>query len=204
MAEIRMNMSFRSKAVECLLRFWSATKGATAVEAGLLSFPFIGVLAATFELGYVHVQNEILANAVARAGRLMMTGQVQANSQVKDATTFVNTYLCPSTGTRPLPTNFDCSKLIVDVRTATSFAATNMSNDIYKSATMFCPGKPGDIAIIRVAYPLGAILPLNLFDQSVGTVNDVPGSTGRYHILLGAAAFLEEPYATTYTQPTGC
>lgn len=193
-----------SKAIDLVSRFVSATKGATAVEAGLLSFPFIGALVATFELGYVHVQNEILANAVARAARLMMTGQVQANGQVKDAASFINTYLCPTTGTRPLPTNFDCTKLIVDVRTASTFSTSDMSNDIYKGSTMFCPGKPGDIAIIRVAYPLGAILPLSLFDQSVGTVSDVPNLSGRYHILLGASVFLEEPYATSYTQPTGC
>lgn len=182
-------------------RDWRA---ATAVEFALVGMPFLAMLVAIFELAYVHLESELLNGAVAKASRAMLTGQVQANSAVTNATTFINTYLCPSSGPRLMPANFDCGKLIVDVRPVTSFSTADMTNDIYKGSTEFCPGTAGAIVLMRVAYPLPAIFPLNLFNQTVGTVNDVPGQSGNYHILLGAALFQEEAFTNAYAPPTGC
>ena len=98
-----------------------------------------------------------------------------------------------------------CANLIVDVRPAANFVGGNMSNDLYNSQTNeFCPGKPGQVVVMRVAYPLPSIFPLALLGGSVGTVNDVPGMAGNFHILMGEAAFMEENYSGSYTMPPGC
>jgi hypothetical protein len=57
---------------------------------------------------------------------------------------------------------------------------------------------------LRVAYPLPAILPIDLFEPSVGLVDDVPGSPGWHHILLGESLFVEEQYGGSWSLPNGC
>ncbi len=178
-------------------------RGTTAVEFGLLALPFLAMICAVMELGYANFENEMLANAVSSAARAMLTGSLQA-ANVTTSQQFVSNYLCPSTG-RKLPMNFNCSNLIVDVRPAANFAAGDTANDFYASTSNeFCPGQPGQIIVMRVAYPLPAIMPLNLFNRTVGVVNNVPGLTGYFHILMASALFEEENYSGAYTPPAGC
>lgn len=73
-----------------------------------------------------------------------------------------------------------------------------------RASNTFCPGQPGQIVVLRVAYPLPAILPLNLFSRTVGVVSDVPKLSGSYHILMSSALFQEENYSGSYTSPSGC
>lgn len=184
-------------------RFGKDRRAATAVEFGLVAMPFLAILCAVFELGFVNFQNEMLANAVDSAARAMLTGNLQT-ANVTTAQQFITQYFCQSTN-RTLPSNFNCSNLIIDVRSATTFAAGDTANDFYKSTSnKFCPGQPGQIVVLRVAYPLPAILPLNLFSRTVGTVSDVPNLSGSYHILMSAALFEEENYSGSYTSPSGC
>lgn len=187
-------------------RFWffgRDRRGATAVEFALVAAPFFAIVCAVFEVGFYDFQNEMLANTVNRAARAMMTGSLQT-AGVTTAQQFVNNYLCPSTG-RTLPTSFNCSNLIIDVRSTTTFAAGDTTKSFYNSTSnKFCPGQPGQIMVLRVAYPLPAIFPANLFSPSSGVVTDVPNLPGRYHILLASALFEEENYAGTYTSPSGC
>jgi Flp pilus assembly protein TadG len=184
-------------------RFAADQRAATAVEFGLIALPFFAVLLAVFELGFADFQNEMLANGVDKAARAMLTGNLQT-ANISTVQGFKNAYLCAATG-GALPGNFNCANLIVDVRPAASFAAGDTANDFYKSANnQFCPGQPGQIMVVRVAYPLPAIMPLNLFNRTAGVVNDVPGLAGNYHILMSAALFQEENYAGGYTSPAGC
>ena len=183
--------------------FGKDQRGATAVEFGFIALPFLAVISAIFELGYANFQNEMLAYSVNTAARAMLTGSLQT-SNVTTAQQFVSTYLCPATG-RTLPLTFNCSNFIVDVRPATTFAAGDTTNDFYKSGSNeFCPGQPSQIMVMRVAYPLPAILPLNLFNRIAGVVSDVPNLAGNYHILMSAALFEEENYSGSYTSPSGC
>lgn len=184
-------------------RFTADRCGATAVEFGLIALPFLAMLCATFELGFANYMDETLANSVNDAARAMLTGKLQS-AGVATTKQFVSQYLCPATG-RTLPINFNCSNFIIDVRPASSFAAGDTTNDFYASSSNeFCPGQAGQIMVLRVAYPLPAILPLNLFSPSAGVVNNVPNLPGNYHILLASALFLEENYAGAYTPPAGC
>ncbi len=203
--ELFMKWQKAMRSILPLSRFRRDRRGATAVEFGLIALPFLAVICAIFEVAYVTFENELLAGAVNKAARAMLTGQTQAAS-VDTAAKFVSTYLCPATGTRLLPSNFNCNNLIVDVRTAASFTAGDMSKSFYASSgtNKFCPGAAGQIVVLRVAYPLPALLPLNLYNGALGTVSNVPGLPGNYHILLGEALFQEELFSTSYQAPSGC
>ncbi len=179
----------------------------------MVAVPFLGLLMAIFETGLMFFNSEGLEAAVQQAARNIMTGQAQKNG-VYSAATFVNTYLCPATGTRILPSFVDCTTLIVDVRTASSFSNASTSNSFYKTSSshVFCPGAPSNtgspvIVVVRVLYPMPVFLPLLGWFGPVmgGVVNDVPSNPGYKHLLLGTAVFQNEPYpSTNYTAPTGC
>ena len=197
----------------CWLRFASDRRGATAVEFGLIMVPFLGLLLGIFQIGILFFTSEGLEGAVQDAARNIYTGQAQA-ANISTIDAFRTTYLCPTTGARLLPGFIDCTKLIIDVRTATSFASANTNSDFYKTAStnQFCPGPPGSTVIVRVAYPMPVIIPviIGTSTQSVSTlrtgmVNDVPGNPGWKQLLLGTAVFVNEPYAAaSYTPPAGC
>ena len=194
-------------------RFLRGREGTSAVEFGLIAVPFLGLLLAILESGLVFLNSEGLEAAVQDAARNIMTGKAQAAS-ISTAAQFVSTYLCPTTGQRVLPSFVDCSKLIVDVRPAASFSAANLTNTFYRNpATLsFCPGSPGTIIVVRVAYPMTAYLPLIAVTNTgstqtitSGLVNDVPGNSGWKHLIVGTAVFQTEPFqSSTYTPPAGC
>jgi Flp pilus assembly protein TadG len=193
-------------------RFKSDRRGASAVEFGLIAIPFLGLLLAIFETGLMFLNSEGLEAAVQDAARNIMTGQAQA-ANVSTASQFVSTYMCPSTGQRILPSFIDCTKLIVDVRTASNFSSADVTKSFYQtpSSQQFCPGGPGVVTIVRVLYPMPVFLPLlggtikSFAPITAGIVNDVPGNAGYKHLLLGTAVFQNEPYqGSTYTPPAGC
>ena len=185
------------------LRCFRANRsGATAIEFGFIALPFLAILCAVFELGYANFKNELLGSAVETAARAMLTGSLQT-ANVTTSRQFISNYLCPANSFTSK--NFNCSQMIVDVRPAATFLAGDTANDFYKSTSNeFCPGQPGQIIIVRVAYPLPAILPLNLFNRTAGVVSDVPNLSGKYHILMGFSLFQEENYSGSYTSPSGC
>ena len=145
----------------------------------------------------------MLQGAMNNAARQLLTGQAQLAS-ISTATQFVQTYLCPTNGTQKVPSNFDCSKIVVDVRPASSFASADLTNTIYKTATQFCPAAPNQVSVLRIVYPLPAIFPLSLFSSNLGVVTDVPSQPGPKHILMGIALFQTENFAASYSPPSGC
>lgn len=176
----------------------------------MVAVPFLGLLAAVIETGLVFLNGTGLEAGVQDAARNIMTGEAQG-ANTTNATTFLTNYLCTSAG-RILPANMNCSDMIVDVRTAASFAAADTSSAFYTSgyARQFCMGAPGDIVIVRVAYPMPVFLPIIAGWSTIapvrgGLVNDVPNKPGWYHLLVGTAVFQNEPYpAANYTKPSTC
>lgn len=200
------------EAVRAVTRFRRDRKGTTAVEFGLVVVPFLGILLAIFETAFMFWNSEGLEAAVQDAARNILTGTAQA-ANISTADQFRTTYLCPATGRRILPSFIDCSQLIIDVRTATAFASADTSNDFYlnPASTQFCPGAPGTIVIVRVAYPMPVFLPIiagfsnaGIHQVTTGLISDVPNNPGMKHLLLGTAVFQTEPYAANYTAPAGC
>lgn len=192
------------------LRFLGNRRGSTSIEFAFVLIPFLALFLGLMQVGIFYFASESLESAVEAAARSLYTGTAQT-AGISSASAFRTTYMCPQTGPTMLPAIIDCSKLIIDVRSASSFSSANLSTDFYKSTPMFCPGAPGDIIIVRVIYPLPAIIPVlsgSPGSPSVlraGMVNDVPGNAGWKQLVLGTAVFQNEPYdGTKYVAPSGC
>lgn len=175
-------------------RFRRDDRGVYAVEFGLLALPFFGLLCASAEVAWVSFNAEQLQAAVDRAARQVMTGAAQTNNYATPAA-FVSALLCPTDGSRLLPASWDCSKLILDVRTAASFASADTGRSFYTGQTQYCLGNPSTIVVVRAAYPMSAALPLSIGNRFVGLANDVPNAPGWFHVLTGTAVLKTEPYS---------
>ncbi len=185
-------------------RFRRDDKAATAVEFAIIAVPFLGVLLAIFESTFVLFNAEVMDNVAANVSRQLMTGQIQSSGQTcaLQKQTFQN-MICPLSGVRPataLPSNFDCSKVIIDVRASNAVNNLDVSNSLYSnpSSAQFSPAPQGQNNIIRVIYPLPAILPV-LAGNTTATI--APIRNGQVvnggiwtHILMGIAVFRTEPY----------
>ena len=196
-------------------RFKRDDRGATAVEFAMVSVPFLGLLFAIFETAFVFFTTEGLEAATSDAARFIMTGQATAGSY-SGATDFRDKVICNPTAPRVriLPSFIDCSQLIVDVSTngssgSTSFTSADMSKSFYTNpSTKYCPGGSSDIVIVRIVYPMPAFLTI-LTIQSLGKVVATTDGLTNYggglkHMLMGTAAFRNEPFQGTYTPPAGC
>jgi Flp pilus assembly protein TadG len=196
-------------------RFQRDERGATAVEFAMVSVPFLGLLFAIFETAFVFFTNEGLEAATSDAARYIMTGQAAAGNYTS-ATDFRDKVICTPTAPRVriLPSFIDCSQLIVDVSTAgssgsTSFSSADMSKSYYTNPTMkYCIGAAGDIVVVRVVYPMPAYLTI-LTISSLGKISATTDGLTNYgggmkHMLMGTAAFRNEPFQGSYTPPTGC
>jgi Flp pilus assembly protein TadG len=167
-------------------RFLRRQEAATAIEFSLVAAPFIALILAILQTALAFFAGQVLESAVADSSRQILTGKAQTSnlSQSDFATAVCN----------KIQTLFKCSGLMIDVQTASSFAAANTSAptliyDAVGNVTntfQFNPGNPGDIVVMRVMYlwpvftgPLG----LGLSNQSNGTL-----------LLTATAVFKNEPY----------
>lgn len=189
-------------------------RGATAIEFGLVSIPFIGLLAMTFNVALAFFVERNLDAAVQNAARQIRTGAAQG-AATTTGSAFLNNYVCPKQGS--LLANFlDCTKLIIDVRTATAFTGNDMSNGFYKTPTQntFCLGAQKTVTVVRVAYPMPWYFPvvtagaMDSFNRQIGLVNDVPNDGGWKLLLTTASAVRTEPYPVAsyqaYKNANGC
>ena len=200
----RLRGRFRPPAL-LLRRFRRDDKAATAVEFGIIALPFLGVLLAIFESTFTLFNAEILDSVAANTSRQLMTGQIQSNGSTcaSQKTTFQN-MICPLSGPRPstaLPSNFDCSKVIIDVRASSGVDNLDVSNSLYQnpSSAQFSPAAQGQNNIIRIIYPLPVILPTMMGSTTssmkiIRGKNDAQVSGAWKHILMGIAVFRTEPY----------
>ena len=198
-------------------RFRKNADGATAVEFGMVSVPFLGLLFAIFESAYVFFVTEALESAVADAGRKIMTGQTlgSAYTGASAASNFRDGVLCTNTATSGTAnyvltgaTFLNCSNLTVDVRTAgksgsTSFTTTGTGASALASqaisSAVFCPGSQNDVVVMRIMYDMPVYLPIiianSLGDVTVDMVEEPEfGRDDRQHLVacrIGVAGGVE-------------
>lgn len=182
----------KSKRRSLPLRFRRDEGGATAVEFGIIAVPFIGLLAAIFELGLLFIGSVALDNAMAESSRRIRTGELK-NSPTADATAKETTRLafrdeiCDQMGFMAT----DCkTKLTVDVRTAVQFEDVDVGNPIQDGefnpgALEFETGGPSTIVIVTAYYRWTMFMPL--MNQAL---ERLPGET----LLTSATTFQTEPY----------
>lgn len=93
-------------------KFGENSKGATAVEFGLVAFPFFFLLTAIIEASLFFFAGQMLESAVDRVGRKVRTGQLDSTT----TQTQMKAEICSEASAL-----FKCSGLLVDVSTAATF-----------------------------------------------------------------------------------
>lgn len=185
--------------------------GVAAVEFALVSVPFLGLLFAIFETALIFFTVQGVEAATAEAARMVMTGQAQGNAAVTTADQFKTNYICTPAApmVRILPSYVNCSSLVVDVRTATSFATAPLNNSFITEAThKYCAGNNNDVVVLRVAYPMpvfASVLSMN--SMHIGdTYQNRTGQTyfggGWKHIIVATSVFRNEPFPGVAPLPT--
>lgn len=185
--------------------FFVDKAGTTAVEFAMISVPFLGLIGAILETGSVYFRNAQLQMATETASRAVLTHTTTAGLTYQQ---FINNYVCTwqtSGVVKPgtLSTMFDCSKLLVDIRSPIGWSTSNTGNDIYGTPnpgnTVINMPEPGQIAIVRIVYPmpvLAGFLGGGVFTgQTISQIRagQVTYNNAWTHMLLGIAAFRVEP-----------
>ncbi|MFI4976083.1 MAG: TadE/TadG family type IV pilus assembly protein [Caulobacterales bacterium] len=173
-------------AFKTLRRFGRSNSGATAVEFAMVALPLIALILASLQTAIIFFFDEALQTATEQSARQLMTGSAQLSDTTQ--TQFANV-VCANA-----PAPFQCSNIMVDVQSASSFSSINTSPltltyDVHGNVTntwSYSPGNPGDIVIVRVMYNwpvFGGPLAFGLANQPNGN-----------HLLVATAVFKNEPY----------
>ena len=160
--------------------------GVAAVEFAMVAIPFFLMIFSILELGIVFILDSALETATMDTGRLVRTGQAQAQSFDKAR---FKTELC----SRMMLFESDCAdRAMIDVRVIPQFAVKNLEDPITKDAldpnkTIYDGGKAGDLILVRVWYAHPLVTPF--LNQSVSRIG-----TGKV-LLTAATAFRNEPFS---------
>lgn len=190
-------------------------QGATAVEFGLIAFPFLFSLAAAFAIGMNFYMSVSLDFATRKAARDLMTGNAQTGGYT--ASQFQSN-ICAA-----LPSMFSCANVFVNVTTLTAPAYVSTLTSPYHSpyynylnATQSGLTPPalnttGNnftttatvggcwLVVVEAVYPAPYLLGF-LTPTGAATYN---GS--KVSLLMSAATFMTEPYPGSANSATsGC
>ena len=160
-------------------------EGSAAIEFAMVALPFFFMMFAVLELALVFVLDSVMENATIETGRLVRTGQ--ADAQNFNAVKF-KTSLCG----RMSIFSGDCgSKVTVDVRRIPQFANPNVPDPLGgasfdPNAAAYDGGGPGDIMLVRAWYQHTLLTPF--LAQGLSKL-----SNGKA-VLTATTAFRNEPY----------
>ncbi len=185
-AAIEPRQSHRCRRQSALARFFRCTNGSAAVEYAMVSLPFLGLVFAIIQTAVIFMAQQQLETATEQAGRLILTGQAQNASltQAQFATKVCNQVYAL----------FNCSKLMIDVETPTSFSTAVTSaptltfngSGAVTNTWLYEPGNPGDIVVMRVMYQWPLVKgPLGFKLSNLSNGN---------RLLMATAVFRNEPY----------
>jgi Flp pilus assembly protein TadG len=167
--------------------------GIAAMEFGFIALPFFAILVAIFQIGIIFLAQNELETAVEKAGRQLLTGQVQKGGVTQAQ--FL-TSICAN-----LPVFFTCSSandgsgVMVDVSLASSFASASTTppaltydkNGNVSNSWSYNTGAAGSILVLRIFYQFPVFLgPLGL------NLANLPGSK---HLMVATSVFQVEPYS---------
>lgn len=166
-------------------RFAKQPSGATAVEFGLVAVPFFFLKMAIIETALVFWAGQMLETGVSDAGRMIRTGQVQAQGMDADA---FRTLVCDEIGVM-----FNCdARLAVDVQRSTTFDAADLTppavNDDgeFTDTFDFQPGVGSETVIVRAFYRWPVLF--NVFGLGASDI------AGQQWLLAATTAFRNEPF----------
>lgn len=167
-----------------LLRRWRRdSRGATAIEFGIVAAPFFALMIAIIEVSLVYFANFNLENAVDQAGRLIRTGQAQQQGFSQGQ--FIQS-ICDNVSIMP-----GCaSALQVDVKKFENFSGITLDEPLNGDGELrddfgFDPGNGGDVVVVRAFYEwdLIAAVPGGLGNMANGS-----------RLLVATTTFRNEPF----------
>ncbi|WP_292036536.1 TadE/TadG family type IV pilus assembly protein [Brevundimonas sp. UBA4553] len=163
----------------------STREGSTAVEFGLLAFPFFILLFGILEVGLLLLLDAVVETAVSDAGRLVRTGQAQQQAMTPAA---IKQKLCA----RMSVFSGDCpDRAFIDVRVVDNFttpvAPDPLASGVFDPSKLtYQPGGPGDRILVRIWYEQPIVTPF--ISQALSRTTD-------HKVLLTTSlAFRNEPY----------
>ena len=169
-----------------LHRFRRNRRGATAVEFAMVAPLFFGLLFAIIEVAMIFFASQVLETVTQDSSRFIMTGQAQGQSYTQQQ--FKN-YVCGQVNAL-----FDCANgVYVDVRSYSSFSNVNItapidSNKAFIPTMKWCPGKDGDVVVVRLFYQW----PLFVTKLGFNVANLANGT----RLLTATATFKNAPSGT--------
>jgi Flp pilus assembly protein TadG len=159
--------------------------GGAAIEFALVSVPVVALVLAILQVGLIYFAQEALESAVEQSGRLVLTGQAQAQGLTQSQ---FATALCNNS-----PGLFTCSNFMIDLQPASSFANANVGQPTLTfnasgnvtNTWQYNPGNPGDIMVMRVMYQWPVFLgPLSF------NLSNLPNNM---LLLMSTSVFRNEP-----------
>ena len=170
---------------QLLRRFRRNRGGSTVVEFALVAPMFFALLFAIIETAFMFFASQVLETVTQDSARKIMTGQTQ-DAQLTAAQ--FKSEVCGRVAAL-----FDCAGgIYVDVRSYPAFAGVNIADPISASKTFiddmkFCPGKSGEIVVVRLFYQWPILVTKFGYD-----ISNLAGSK---RLLTATAAFQNEPFS---------
>lgn len=175
-------------------------RGATIIEFAFVVGPFIALLLAVLQTTLVYFTQESLETAVEATARTVITGQAQANDATGAGSGMSAAQLqtrFQQTACSKLPSYLQCSKLYVDVRSASSWATMNTTmptiqfdqNGNITNQFSYSLGSQGSVIMVRLMY----LWPLQGSPIQMGLAN-IAGSTNQ-RLIVSTAVAQSETYS---------
>lgn len=184
------------------------TRGATAIEFGLVCLPFLALLGATIQVAFVIWAAQNFDFAFQKAARSLFTGQFQQNNSQSGTSAALlaalQANMCGS-GASATPVLFNCSAVRIDISvgasSGSSFNGSAAPAPIEPTTrdwatgfgTHYACAAPGQIVIATAAVKFPIIFGL----LNAGLSNFADGSK----LLESTAVFRTEPYAAASRSP---
>jgi Flp pilus assembly protein TadG len=186
--------SFAHLAETCRLpRFFGAfmrsRRGSAAVEFALIALPLVAIIFAALQFAIILLAQQELNRAADETGRAVMTGKISSTSgqtgylSQSDFQKKVCSYLVAL---------FNCSNLMINMQTASSFSAASTSPPSYatlqNNSWSYQTGSHGStpqVIVLQVMYEwpvFGSLLGFNLATLPNGT-----------RLLVATSVFMNEP-----------
>jgi pilus assembly protein Flp/PilA len=181
-----------------LARFARDRRGVTALEFGMVSIPFLGLLCAIFETAFVFYTHEVFDTTVANVARELLVNQyAQYSASSPTMSTFINAAgtngysLCGS-----LPSYFQCANIRVNISTASSFgglaAISNTFTSNAQTALLTVPAA-GSIVVFQAYYPMPIYLSVLLANGPKGNQASNLYANTLTHNIYSVVVFRNEP-----------
>jgi len=181
--------AFRSNGrLQRVRAFLRATGGVSMLEFAIVAPVFLFLLMGIIETGVIFYASSVLQYAADDAGRMVKTGQAQNSAWTA---TDLKNRICSD-----ISAVLTCgANLQIDMETYPSFATANFTNPLLANGTLnpalnnFQPGTSCSIVLLRAFYTWSITTPeMQIFLANMASNN---------RLLIGAAAFRNEPYQTS-------